>query len=126
MINVWPTFVRGANAFGRPLGLCVDDVMALGCGVIHRLPSSAACLTFDDGPTPYSTPILLEVLRSPRVRATFCIGANAAHYPDLIHKIIDEGHEVANHTMTRPNLQTLSPSRLRREMIECSTMLSAC
>jgi peptidoglycan/xylan/chitin deacetylase (PgdA/CDA1 family) len=55
-------------------------------------------ITFDDGPTP-STENVLELLKEYNVKATFfCIGKQIEKYPDILQKIIDEGHTVGNHT----------------------------
>ena len=56
-------------------------------------------LTFDDGPHPDVTPKVLDVLREEGVKASFfVIGKNAEKHPDLVRKIVDEGHIVGNHT----------------------------
>jgi len=57
-------------------------------------------LTFDDGPTEELTQSILAILKEKEVKATFfCVGANAKRYPELMSKIIQEGHCVGNHTM---------------------------
>jgi len=62
-------------------------------------------LTFDDGPDPEWTPQILDILKEKHVKATFfIIGANAAANPELVQRMVDEGHEVGNHTYTHPNL----------------------
>jgi cellulose synthase/poly-beta-1,6-N-acetylglucosamine synthase-like glycosyltransferase/peptidoglycan/xylan/chitin deacetylase (PgdA/CDA1 family)/spore germination protein YaaH len=62
-------------------------------------------LTFDDGPDPKWTPKILDILRQENVPATFfVIGKNGQAYPDLIRRMMNEGHEVGNHTFTHPNL----------------------
>lgn len=56
-------------------------------------------LTFDDGPVPEVTPELLDILRQEQVAATFfMVGENAAKYPELLHRVLAEGHRVGNHT----------------------------
>jgi peptidoglycan/xylan/chitin deacetylase (PgdA/CDA1 family) len=56
-------------------------------------------LTFDDGPIPESTPFLLETLREFDIKATFfMVGDNVRKYPELYQQIIDEGHQIGNHT----------------------------
>ena len=56
-------------------------------------------ITFDDGPIPESTPLLLKTLRDFDVKATFfVVGDNVRKYPDLYQQIVDEGHRVGNHT----------------------------
>ena len=56
-------------------------------------------LTFDDGPSPSSTPWILDVLRSYEARATFfCLGRQVQQHPELYAAIRDDGHAVGNHT----------------------------
>ncbi len=56
-------------------------------------------LTFDDGPIPEVTPWVLDTLKKWNAKATFfCIGKNAAANPEILQRIIDEGHIVGNHT----------------------------
>ncbi len=62
-------------------------------------------LTFDDGPDPSWTPAILDILKRENVPATFfVIGKNGDAYPDLLRRMVSEGHEVGNHTYTHPNL----------------------
>ncbi|MGH9932857.1 MAG: glycosyltransferase [Pyrinomonadaceae bacterium] len=62
-------------------------------------------LTFDDGPDPKWTPAILDILKQEQVPATFfIIGKNGQAYPDLMRRLVNEGHEIGNHTYTHPNL----------------------
>jgi peptidoglycan-N-acetylglucosamine deacetylase len=62
-------------------------------------------LTFDDGPDPDFTPRILDILKQENVPATFfVIGKNGQAYPDLLRRMVNEGHEIGNHTFTHPNL----------------------
>ena len=59
----------------------------------------AVYLTFDDGPNPQSTPFILDTLRRYGIKATFfMVGDNVRKYPELYQRIVDEGHQVGNHT----------------------------
>jgi peptidoglycan/xylan/chitin deacetylase (PgdA/CDA1 family)/LysM repeat protein len=82
--------------------------------VLDATPAAAdrtVALTFDDGPRPDSTPAVLDVLRARGVTATFFVtGSNAARYPDLVRRIVAEGHAVGNHTWSHPDLSGLSPA----------------
>lgn len=61
-------------------------------------------LTFDDGPDPVSTPVLLNILGMHDVKALFfCNGSSAEKYPDLIELIKSEGHEIGNHGYSHLN-----------------------
>jgi len=56
------------------------------------------CLTFDDGPDPESTPLLLDTLAKHGVRAIFfCSGCRAVENPELVSRIKSEGHLIGNH-----------------------------
>jgi len=62
-------------------------------------------LTFDDGPDERWTPAILDILKKENVPATFfIIGKNGQAYPELVRRIVNEGHEIGNHTFTHPNL----------------------
>ncbi len=59
----------------------------------------AIYLTFDDGPIPDVTEFVLKTLKDQQVKATFfCIGDNIRKHPDLYQQVLDEGHQVGNHT----------------------------
>ena len=66
-------------------------------------------LSFDDGPHPEHTPRLLELLRKHGAKATFfLIGDQAEKHPDIVRRIVEEGHTIGNHSMTHPRLSRLS------------------
>ncbi len=63
--------------------------------------SNILALTFDDGPHPIYTPMVLDVLKEHKARATFfVVGELAEKYPDVVNRILEEGHEIANHGYT--------------------------
>lgn len=75
-------------------------------------------LTFDDGPYPVFTPMLLDVLHDLRVPATFfLIGQDAQQWPELTRRIESLGNEVADHTLTHPNLDQEPNDEVRREIL---------
>lgn len=56
-------------------------------------------LTFDDGPHPTITPMVLSILEEYNAKATFfCVGDNVTKYPEIFNEIINKGHAVGNHT----------------------------
>ncbi|WP_030202193.1 polysaccharide deacetylase family protein [Streptomyces sp. NRRL S-87] len=62
---------------------------------------TAITITIDDGPDPTWTPRVLDVLREHHVKAVFCmIGPQAAAHPDLVRKVVAEGHRLCDHTMS--------------------------
>ncbi|MBK7629099.1 MAG: polysaccharide deacetylase family protein [Bacteroidales bacterium] len=61
-------------------------------------------LTFDDGPDPVSTPVILDILDKRKVKALFfCSGSAAEKYPDLIEQINAKGHLIGNHGYSHLN-----------------------
>ena len=80
---------------------------------VARRPSIATgdvvYLTFDDGPDPRNTPRILDILARHGARATFfVVGKLVESHPDLLQRIVSEGHTVANHTWNHENLARLS------------------
>ena len=74
-------------------------------------------LTFDDGPTPGVTDRILDELKQRKLHATFfMIGQRIAAEPDLARRVLAEGHEIANHTFTHPNLNTLPEPQIEAEI----------
>ncbi|MCL5773238.1 MAG: glycosyltransferase [Firmicutes bacterium] len=74
-------------------------------------------LTFDDGPDNTYTPQILDVLKSYHAPATFfVVGLNADLNSSLLSRIVNEGHEIGNHTFTHPNIAIISPRQLRLEI----------
>ena len=81
-------------------------------------------LTFDDGPYPVTTPLLLDRLRDLHVPATFfVIGNDAMQYPELTHRIAADGNEVDNHTFTHPDLDALGAGAIVQELEKAAQTL---
>jgi peptidoglycan-N-acetylglucosamine deacetylase len=82
-----------------------------------RVDQPYIAMTFDDGPSAENTPRLLEILKQRNIKATFfLIGQNAAANPDIVRRILAEGHEVGNHSWTHPQLSKLSDDRVTAEI----------
>ena len=84
-------------------------------------------LTFDDGPSPKTTPRVLDMLKSYGIVATFCvIGSKAERYPDLVKRMVEEGHSVAMHSYHHQRLFAWqSPSRIARDIERCRELIEA-
>jgi peptidoglycan/xylan/chitin deacetylase (PgdA/CDA1 family) len=83
-------------------------------------------LTFDDGPSGY-TPQLLDMLAQYHIKATFClIGRQVPEYPDIVKRIVADGHTLCNHTWTHDEqLRTRTPDRIRWELQQTSDAIHA-
>ncbi len=74
-------------------------------------------LTFDDGPTPGVTDLILDELDRRKLRATFfMIGKRIIAAPDVARRVLAEGHEAGNHTFTHAKLTTLADSQADAEI----------
>ena len=111
--------LRGADArvlLAPSLGARAAAVFGQGRAAAGSRPKLVA-LTFDDGPYPVTTPLLLQVLHDGRVRATFfLIGRDAEQYPGLTRAISRAGHEIADHTLTHPDLDRLPDAAVAGEL----------
>ena len=85
-------------------------------------------MTFDDGPHPVHTPRLLDILKRRNIKATFfVVGTNARRYPQLIRRMIAEGHEIGNHTVNHKYLSRISVEEARAEVLGCErAIVAAC
>ncbi|SDY68717.1 Glycosyltransferase, catalytic subunit of cellulose synthase and poly-beta-1,6-N-acetylglucosamine synthase [Micromonospora pattaloongensis] len=89
----------------------------------YRMPPKTIALTFDDGPDPWWTRKVLDVLRRHQARATFfVVGSEVARQPVLTRDIAANGHELGAHTFTHPDL-TAVPS-WRRHLEYAQTQLA--
>ena len=72
-------------------------------------PPGTVALTFDDGPHPVNTPLVLDALAKAGVKATFFVmGSKADRYPEIVARIVREGHSVQNHSYNHTLLSGLS------------------
>lgn len=66
-------------------------------------------LTFDDGPHPVYTPMMLDVLKEKNVKATFfLLGEQVEKYPEIVKRMSEEGHLIGNHSYKHERLSKLS------------------
>ncbi len=80
-------------------------------------PGPFIAMTFDDGPVVPNTPRLLDMLSARGIKATFfTVGSNGARNPNIMRRIVSDGHELANHTWTHPYLSRLSDAGVRSEL----------
>jgi peptidoglycan/xylan/chitin deacetylase (PgdA/CDA1 family) len=74
-------------------------------------------LTFDDGPNDSSTVDLLNILKTDNVKATFfMLGQMVDQNPNVTKQVFEDGHEIASHSYSHPQLNTLSTEKLQNEI----------
>jgi peptidoglycan-N-acetylglucosamine deacetylase len=92
--------------------------------VIVRTNSQKLHLTFDDGPHPVSTPIVLDILKKYNLYATFfLLGKNVFDYPDLAKQIKLNGHQIGNHSYSHNNLLFESSNSVSDEIQQAEDII---
>ncbi|MFJ9869620.1 glycosyltransferase [Streptomyces sp. NPDC101165] len=90
-----------------------------------RVPDHRIVLTFDDGPDPTWTPKVLDILKKHHAHAVFFVtGAMSSRHPDLVRRMVDEGHEVGVHTFGHPDLSYHSTERIDWELSQSQLALA--
>lgn len=102
--GTYGAFHRNAPLFGR---------------VLTRLPGRGArvALTFDDGPNPFATPLILDALGRAGVRATFFfLGRHVQRWPEIAARAAAEGHQIGNHGFAHRKLHWRSAAYVRDDL----------
>ncbi len=111
----WPTYTGPASAGqGCPSGQAPKPVSwAVGGAGDYGAPRlNTVALTFDDGPTPYSSPAILSFLESTHTPATFFVlGQYAKAYPSLVRREAADGFTIGVHTWSHPDMRLLTPAQ---------------
>lgn len=108
-----------ADTYGRPLDAVNAEAKysRLGGLFVGSPEHKRLWLTFDEGYENGYTEKILDVLKEKNVRAVFFVTYDyAKDNPELIKRMIDEGHTVGNHTMSHPSLPDCSDEELRAEL----------
>ena len=124
--NVW---LLMAGAFAA-LCLIGSAVRAENSGAVQVIENTEPenvkkiALTFDDGPHPTYTPLLLDGLAKRKVKATFFItGENAEAYPELVKRMQEEGHLIGNHTYSHIQLTQGNREKFKGELVKTNEII---
>ena len=88
--------------------------------IVWEVPtkSKVIALTFDDGPDPRYTTQIAELLKEYNAKATFfVVGSRVKAHPQVVRLLMEQQHELANHTYTHPDVRRISPANLREEVL---------
>lgn len=95
----------------------------------RRAPKGEApriAITFDDGPNGEHTEHILDVLKRHGARATFfCVGDAAVRYPELVRRMVSDGHVVGNHTLDHRKLAWCTRDEVARQLAGAQDALAA-
>ena len=90
----------------------------------RRVRRDVVALTFDDGPSPDTTPRVLDILRAEGVRATFFVlGKHAERHPEIVERIVREGHELGNHGYDHGILAFAGATQVHRQLQRTERLL---
>jgi polysaccharide deacetylase family sporulation protein PdaB len=105
----------------------IVDLVSLHPNLFFRegsLKVKKVALTFDDGPDTVYTPQIMDILKEYKVKATFfLIGNRAQLFPDVVKRMVREGHVVGNHSMTHANIAKLSKEKVYQEIKQAEDAL---
>ncbi len=83
-------------------------------------------LSFDDGPHPRYTPMILDILAEYGIRATFfMVGENVGYYPAAAEAVVAAGHELGNHTFTHRGFNLMNEHEMLAEIAACEDAIAA-
>lgn len=93
-------------------------IRMFGIGILKKVPKQqGVLLTFDDGPHPVHTPLLLDLLKENDVKAIFfVVGELAKEYPEIIRRMHMEGHSVGIHHYRHVSSMFMTPRQLKRQL----------
>jgi len=132
---MWRRICAGWRSVRLMLSLLLTAALMLGVGSIPtsaqtqvyrsvKTDSMKIALTFDDGPHPYLTAEILEILAEYGVQATFfMVGVNVKNYPEAARAVIRAGHEVGNHTYSHYHMNRIDQRTLSEELWKCEDVL---
>ncbi|HEU4603403.1 MAG TPA: polysaccharide deacetylase family protein [Steroidobacteraceae bacterium] len=110
------------NSLVKRIGRAKLRPLILERGRGHR---KEIALTFDDGPHPEFTAAVLDVLKQHNAVATFfLVGNNAKRFPELVQRMLSDGHEIANHSMTHAEFARIPSSEIEREVTQMDAVLT--
>lgn len=104
-----------ATATPRQSGTAAEPAPVI---VRGKAETKIVALTMDaGGKTAEATPTVLDILKEHKVRATiFMTGEWAETFPELLKRMVDDGHDLANHTFTHRDLTKLTDEEIVAEM----------
>jgi len=93
--------------------------------LLHGPPApKRIALTFDDVPDDYFTPLILDTLKQLHVKATFfVVGNRAESHPEIVRRMITEGHIIGNHSYSHANLPKIADSAFRDEVLRTEDII---
>ena len=96
--------------------------------IYHARPNDRMeiALSFDDGPHPRYTPIILDILAEYGIKATFfMVGENVRYYSAAAEAVVAAGHEIGNHTFTHRKINLMNEHEILQEIANCEEAVAS-
>lgn len=120
--NIAQSYVLGTNT--KKISLNQGNITSLPSQPVPITPK-IAYLTFDDGPNTIYHPMILDILKTYNVKATFfLIGQNAQRDSDVVKRTVAEGHLIGNHSLTHSFMPNLSSNTISSELQTTDAILN--
>ncbi|MFF6996226.1 polysaccharide deacetylase family protein [Streptomyces sp. NPDC008313] len=120
--------VRGSSSGATASATRGKDVKPVAVSIVHASDEGTrgVNITIDDGPDPVWTPRVLDVLREYGVKATFCmVGTQAQAHPDLVKKVVADGHRLCDHTVSHDTGMDKKPQAYQsRQILDAERMIT--
>jgi peptidoglycan/xylan/chitin deacetylase (PgdA/CDA1 family) len=103
-----------------------DQAVLVRHGTVYHenVTEKVVALTFDDGPSPQWTPLILDELKKADVKATFfMLGEHVKEYPEIARRVAAEGHDIGNHTYSHHVLVYYKMDELEKEIKEAEEVI---
>ncbi|HSX29359.1 MAG TPA: polysaccharide deacetylase family protein [Candidatus Saccharimonadales bacterium] len=111
----------GADCGQKVLGAQTSTSTPPNCSIKPCL-----ALTFDDGPDPTHTPLVLDILANHHATATFfVVGVHVPGNGALLKRMHDAGHEIGNHSWGHLDMTTLAPQQIRQQIYDTQAAIAA-
>ena len=118
ILNIFLTLLL-VVLFAAAFTVFFDQAILVRKDTIYKASTTekVVALTFDDGPSPRWTPLILGELKKAGVKATFFMaGTHVEKYPDIARRVAAEGHEIGNHTYDHHGIFYYTPQELEKEI----------
>jgi peptidoglycan/xylan/chitin deacetylase (PgdA/CDA1 family) len=124
LFNILPPVIWFGISFAMAFLPCTNFHHPVICR--GNISGKSIAITFDDGPDPEKTPVILDILKKNQVSATFfCIGKNLAGREPLVKRMHEEGHLIANHSFSHSKwFDLFSSGRMRAELLETDRVIA--
>lgn len=91
---------------------------------VMPVTGKVVALTFDDGPLPSRTTLLLDLLKKYDVKATFfMLGERIEKYPEIARRVVQEGHLIGNHSYDHSRLNFRFPAFIRNQIVRTDSLI---